>query len=140
LWSSTVPSRFIDELPEASVEVMEAPVNFHHGGYGGGSRFDRMQPFNSSYKTPGWQRAQQHASSSGFGERPQGRARGPMLIEGELVAKSTGTQAAFGIGARVHHMKFGPGTVSAADGNKLTVDFDKAGRKMVLDSFLQVEA
>ena len=32
---------------------------------------------------------------------------------------------------------FGPGTVAGVDGNKLTVDFDKAGRKMVLDSFIQ---
>jgi DNA helicase-2/ATP-dependent DNA helicase PcrA len=34
-------------------------------------------------------------------------------------------------------MKFGPGTVAGVDGNKLTVDFDKAGRKMVLESFLE---
>ena len=38
---------------------------------------------------------------------------------------------------RVFHMKFGPGDVPGVDGNKLTVDFDKAGRKMVLDSFIQ---
>ncbi|WP_425249378.1 DUF3553 domain-containing protein [Enterobacter hormaechei] len=38
---------------------------------------------------------------------------------------------------RVFHTKFGPGTVAGIDGNKLTVDFDKAGRKMVLDSFVQ---
>ena len=60
-----------------------------------------------------------------------------MLIEGELVAKSTGAASAFAAGARVLHLKFGPGTVAAVDGNKLTVDFDKAGRKMVLDSFVQ---
>ena len=34
-------------------------------------------------------------------------------------------------------MKFGYGAVAAVDGNKLTVDFDKAGRKMVLESFVQ---
>jgi DNA helicase-2/ATP-dependent DNA helicase PcrA len=27
--------------------------------------------------------------------------------------------------------------VDAVDGNKLTVEFDKAGRKMVLDSFVE---
>ena len=72
-------------------------------------------------------------------QRPPRRqaARGPVLIEGELVAKSTGTPSAFAIGARVFHQKFGPGTVAGVDGNKLTVDFDKAGRKMVLDSFVQ---
>ena len=58
------------------------------------------------------------------------------LIEGELTAKSSG-ESAYGEGARVFHVKFGPGSVASVDGNKLTVDFDKAGRKMVLDSFVQ---
>ncbi len=62
--------------------------------------------------------------------------RGPLLIEGELTAKSSG-ESAYGEGARVFHVKFGPGSVASVDGNKLTVDFDKAGRKMVLDSFVQ---
>lgn len=34
-------------------------------------------------------------------------------------------------------MKFGYGQVAQIDGNKLTVDFDKAGRKKVVDSFLE---
>ena len=45
--------------------------------------------------------------------------------------------SAFQNGQRVFHTKFGPGTIAGVDGNKLTVDFDKAGRKMVLDSFIQ---
>ncbi len=77
-------------------------------------------------------------SGSGFGGNGfgAGRQRGPLLIEGELTAKSSGTSA-FDTGARVFHVKFGPGSVASVDGNKLTVDFDKAGRKMVLDSFVQ---
>jgi DNA helicase-2/ATP-dependent DNA helicase PcrA len=59
-----------------------------------------------------------------------------MMIEGELVAKSTGAASSFKAGGRVLHSKFGPGTIEAVDGNKLTVEFDKAGRKMVLDSFV----
>jgi DNA helicase-2/ATP-dependent DNA helicase PcrA len=59
-----------------------------------------------------------------------------MTIEGELVAKSS-ARSGFSVGARVFHLKFGPGVVALVDGNKLTVDFDKAGRKMVLESFLQ---
>ena len=35
------------------------------------------------------------------------------------------------------HVKFGNGNVTAVDGNKLTIDFDKAGRKMVIDTFVQ---
>jgi DNA helicase II / ATP-dependent DNA helicase PcrA len=136
LWNSTVPSRFIDDLPESNVEVAEAPANFSYGG----SRFDRMQPFSgSSYQTPGWQRAQAHRASTddgGYSARRSGDRRGPMLIEGELVAKSTGSSG-FKLGGRVLHTKFGPGTIEAVDGNKLTVEFDKAGRKMVLDSFVE---
>jgi DNA helicase-2/ATP-dependent DNA helicase PcrA len=137
LWNSTIPSRFVDDLPEADVEVVEAPANF---SYGGTSRFDRMAPFSgSSYQTPGWQRAQAHRSSTddgGYSARRSGDRRGPMMIEGELVAKSTGAASSFKAGGRVLHSKFGPGTIEAVDGNKLTVEFDKAGRKMVLDSFV----
>ncbi|KRE16341.1 ATP-dependent DNA helicase [Bosea sp. Root483D1] len=146
LWQSSLPSRFIDELPEDHVEVVQAASTYSQGGYGA-SRFERMESFGSSYQTPGWQRAQENKAkfnsgggNSGFSDAGQrgfgSRQRGPMLIEGELTAKSTGTSA-FDPGARVFHVKFGPGSVASVDGNKLTVDFDKAGRKMVLDSFVQ---
>ncbi|MFY8151065.1 MAG: 3'-5' exonuclease, partial [Hyphomicrobiales bacterium] len=145
LWQSSLPSRFIDELPEEHVEVVQAASNYSQGGYGA-SRFDRMESFGSSYNTPGWQRAQDNkAKSSGFSENGANfgqsgfgntRQRGPLLIEGELTAKSSGISA-YDEGARVFHVKFGPGSVASVDGNKLTVDFDKAGRKMVLDSFVQ---
>ena len=154
LWQSTIPSRFIDELPEAHVDVTEAPASY--GGYGG-SRFDRAQSFGSTYNTPGWQRAQERqrqnggggmggmggGTGGGFGERRSpgydagpGR-KGPLQIEGELVARSTGAESSFAAGQRVFHIKFGNGTVAAVDGNKLTIDFDKAGRKMVLEGFVQ---
>jgi DNA helicase-2/ATP-dependent DNA helicase PcrA len=144
LWNSTIPSRFVDELPEAHVEVTEAPASYGYAGYAGVSRFDGAQPFGSSYATPGWQRAQAFAkgpdatglSGRGFGTSSRGRGRGK-LIDGELVAKSTGAPSAFEIGGRVFHPKFGPGNVAAVEGNKLTVDFDRAGRKMVLDSFVE---
>ncbi|WP_298965849.1 UvrD-helicase domain-containing protein [uncultured Methylobacterium sp.] len=136
LWSSTIPSRFIDELPEASVEVLEAPAHYTAGA----SRFDRQAvPFGSSYGTPGWQRAQANTAGQGAAREPFGRGnrRGPQQIEGTLVAKSTGTASAYAAGMRIFHTKFGPGSVEAVDGNKLTVAFDKAGRKMVLDSFVE---
>lgn len=149
LWNATIPSRFIDELPEAHVEVVEAP-GAGFGGYGrGGSRFDQFQPFQgSSYGTPGWQRAANqtrgHASPSpeargrtGWSGSSGSAARAPLQIEGTLIAKSTGTPVKFTRGARVFHIKFGNGTVAEVDGNKLTVDFDKAGRKMVLEGFVQ---
>ena len=63
--------------------------------------------------------------------------REPLTIEGELVAKSTGTTSAFAVGDRVFHIKFGNGDVIAIDGNKLTILFDKAGEKRVVDSFVE---
>jgi len=139
-WTTTVPSRFLDELPEAHVEVTESKGGF---GWGGGSRFDEMESFASSYETPGWQRAQANrggANGAGRRDSPGGatgaRRRGPMVIEGELVARSTGTVSAFAIGDRVFHDKFGYGEVMAVEGNKLVVEFDKAGEKHVVDRFV----
>jgi DNA helicase II / ATP-dependent DNA helicase PcrA len=169
LWTSTVPSRFLDELPEAHVEVKEAAGGT--GGFGmsgyGASRFDEMNAFGSGYTTPGWQRAQARKGRGGFydngqpryvpdgvfdddpidsgrpsGGKSRGRAtklqgRAPLTIEGELVAKSTGTVSSFAVGERVFHQKFGNGNVVAVDGNKLTIAFDKAGEKRVVDSFVE---
>ena len=69
--------------------------------------------------------------------RPRPRRASPLTIEGELVAKSTGTVSDFTIGDRVFHQKFGNGNVTAVDGNKLTIAFDKAGEKRVVDSFVE---
>ncbi|PWE82259.1 ATPase AAA, partial [Bradyrhizobium sp. SUTN9-2] len=159
-WSTTIPSRFLDELPAANVEITESKGGSGWGGSGGygASRFDDMEAFGSSYSTPGWQRAQANrnrgggrsggceeeaatfstSSSSGpdFGSFAS-RRRGPLTIEGELVAKSTGTTSEFSLEDRVFHQKFGYGRVTKIDGNKLTIAFDKAGEKKVVDSFVQ---
>ena len=170
LWSSNIPSRFLDELPEDHVEVRESRGGFAAYGNTGASRFDEMTHFGSSYGTPGWQRAQARGRFSDFDEggagyrdeamndatrspppragEGQGRGTGaglrgkprrrlPLTIEGELVAKSTGTVSEFAIGDRVFHQKFGNGNVTAIDGNKLTIQFDKAGEKRVVDSFVE---
>src|SRR5262249_14230347 len=75
LWTSTVPSRFLDELPAADVEVKEAAGGT--GGFGmsgyGASRFDEMNAFGSSYTTPGWQRAQARKGRGGFYDNGQPR-------------------------------------------------------------------
>ncbi|MGH6839426.1 MAG: UvrD-helicase domain-containing protein [Methylocella sp.] len=138
LWQTTAPSRFLDELPENHVEVVEAATGSAYGGYAQ-SRFSNMDTYGSSYATPGWQRAQQRGGVSTRGspwssEESRARRR-PGQIEGEAIARSS-AGSTFATGARVFHAKFGAGTVAAVDGNKLTVDFDKAGRKMVLESFV----
>ncbi len=175
MWTSTVPSRFLDELPPEDVEVTEAAGS---GGFGmagyGASRFDEMAAFGSNYGTPGWRRAQGQKGRGGFSEdgkpryvpdgvfddvnqdyddepassapkkaKPAGKSgragakRAPLTIEGELIAKSTGAPSLFAVGERVFHLKFGNGNVTAVDGNKLTIHFDKAGEKRVVDSFVE---
>ena len=105
------------------------------GGSFGMSRFDSAQPFAaSSYATPGWQRAQANMAGGFKSREPR---REGLTIEGELIAKSTSAPSVYKLGERVFHLKFGYGQVSEVDGNKLTVDFDKAGRKKVVDSFVE---
>ena len=72
LWSSNVPSRFLDELPEGDVEITESKGGFSSYGNTGASRFDEMTHFGSSYSTPGWQRAQARGRGGfggGFGDK-----------------------------------------------------------------------
>jgi DNA helicase-2/ATP-dependent DNA helicase PcrA len=164
-WSTTIPSRFLDELPAHNVEITESKGGSGWGGASGygPSRFDNVESFGSSYSTPGWQRAQANRARGQTGRNGQsGQAgggfnesqspfsgarsdaggfarnkRGPMTIEGELVAKSTGTTSEFSLDDRVFHQKFGYGNVVKVDGNKLTIAFEKAGEKKVVDSFVQ---
>jgi DNA helicase-2/ATP-dependent DNA helicase PcrA len=163
-WSTTIPSRFLDELPAPNVEITESKGGSGWGGSSGygPSRFDDVESFGSSYATPGWQRAQANRArgqngrggggqaGGGFnesqspfsGSRSDARGfsrnkRGPMVIEGELVAKSTGTTSEFSLDDRVFHQKFGYGNVVKIDGNKLTIAFEKAGEKKVVDSFVE---
>ncbi len=136
-WQSVMPSRFIDELPEADVDaVSETGYQIGGAAEGGGSRFDALEPaagFRSGYDSPGWKRAQERG---GWGAGGKGR---PPTVEGEarLLAKSGPEDARFARGARVFHDKFGYGKVLAVEGAKLTVSFDKAGEKRVIDSFLK---
>ena len=159
-WNTTLPSRFLDELPSDNVEITESKGGSGWGGSSGygPSRFDNVESFGSSYTTPGWQRAQAQRAK-GFGGGNGGQAgsgfnedqspfsamntgasrvrRAPLVIEGELVAKSTGAESDFTLGDRVFHQKFGYGAVTRIDGNKLTIGFEKAGEKKVVDSFVE---
>src|SRR5574337_2053005 len=131
LWQSCLPSRFIAELPDAHVEFEEAPGATAFGGYGGSPFESDALARGARYETPGWRRAEERsrrADAEAFGR----------TIEGEAPRRQTDA-ASFEPGARVFHLKFGPGTVVAADGPKLTVDFDRAGRKLVMGSFVEAQ-
>ncbi len=137
-WTSSIPSRFVAELPKAHIEEETTMT-------GGESLWraqwsQRADPFahlgpaqsmRASTRGPGWQRA----SRGNFNPEPQ------RVIEARASAVSLGNQsrADLALGQRVFHGKFGYGTIEAIEGNKLEIEFEKAGRKKVLDSFVSAE-
>ena len=96
---------------------------------------DDVSPAKAASSPPPLRGKDRDGSPSSAGRAPQRRK--PLTIEGELVAKSTGTVSAFSAGDRVFHQKFGNGNVVTVDGNKLTIAFDRAGEKRVVDSFVE---
>ena len=135
LWQNALPSRFIDELPPENVDAEMMSDGYGLGSYGdsafGGSRFDTMSPFSGTYDTPGWKRAQKRQAS---GQLPDAA---PHTIEGELTARDAVNTPQFELSERIFHQKFGYGTITSIDGNKLTIEFEKAGEKRVLDTFVE---
>ncbi|MGZ8364271.1 MAG: ATP-dependent helicase, partial [Caulobacteraceae bacterium] len=145
-WTSQLPSRFVDELPIDHVEA-SSETGYYGGGPGmqerAASRWDEASSFGAStYTSPGWMRAQRQATFGGAGSpvvrASSLRSRDAIEGEGKLVAVSdTGGPSAWKRGDRVFHQKFGYGRVTGVEGNKLTVSFDKAGEKKVIDSFVE---
>ena len=127
-WQSSIPSRFIDELPKDAVEYL-SELGLYEG--------QRMMALDDD-----------QGSAFGVSERPNmGRRRsrfdravtsGGLVLEvraeTESVRDSAGTHH---IGDRVFHQKFGYGQVLSVDGDRLQVAFDKAGTKKVIDSFVE---
>jgi DNA helicase-2/ATP-dependent DNA helicase PcrA len=135
-WTSSIPSRFVAELPREHIEEETTMT-------GGESLWraqwsERTDPFahlgpaqsmRASTRGPGWQRA---SSGGRFNAQPQ------RIIEAKASAVSLGNKGRddLALGQRVFHSKFGYGTIAAIEGNKLEIDFEHAGRKRVLDSFV----
>ena len=135
-WQSSMPSRFVDELPEAHVEVM-TPPGLYGGAYGGASNYgnggmaDVGGGYSSNiekrageanvYNSPGWKRMQANAAKTA--------RRDPVIIDAKAIPD-------FNIGDRVFHQKFGYGAVEQIDDNKLSVAFEKAGTKKVVAEYV----
>ncbi len=135
-WTSSIPSRFVSELPLDHVDVtstMSGGPSLWRAALGGGDPFADVT--RGSGRGPGWTRAQGVGVSGIPG-------RGGPVIEARASAVSVGMKgrADVAVGARVFHSKFGYGAVTSIEGNKLEIDFEKAGAKRVLDSFVEVIA
>ncbi|MBX9897316.1 MAG: UvrD-helicase domain-containing protein [Qipengyuania sp.] len=136
-WTGSIPSRFVDELPEDAV-VRETTLT------GGASLWRanwsetedpfahvaRDAPQRNLARGPGWQRA----LATGYDPTPK-RLAEPGRSAASFAAKP---RADIAIGARVFHDKFGYGEVLDQEGNKLEIAFEQSGNKRVLDSFVKL--
>ena len=129
-WQAALPSRFLKDIPEAHVDTV-VDEGFY-GGYAGFRDNAGAESFGSTYDSPGWKRAQANRAASG------GARSRPPMIEAQSWSVQTSDPGAsqYARGDRVFHQKFGYGRVSFVEGNKLTVNFDKAGEKRVIDQFV----
>ncbi len=128
-WQSQLPSRFIDDLPPGHVEVLTPPGLHGGGGFAAGASAATMEARVARadvYASPGWQRMQGR-----LGQRPLARPAEARSITIDLEAVSSHAP-----GDRVFHQKFGYGTVTAVEGDKLDVAFDRAGDKKVVARFV----
>jgi DNA helicase-2/ATP-dependent DNA helicase PcrA len=132
-WQSQMPSRFVEELPDDHVEVL-TPPGLYGGGFGaaapgfGGvsSGLESRAAEANVYNSPGWRRLQARQS-----ERPISQPRESTGQVIDLAAVS-----AYTMGERVFHQKFGYGTVTGIEGDKLQIAFDKAGVKKVVARYI----
>lgn len=130
-WTSSIPSRFIGELPAENIEVESSMT-------GGESLWranwsTQADPFahvqRGTGRGSGWQRA---AASGGFNPAPT------RMVEARSSAVSLGNpgRSDMAVGLRIFHDKFGYGVITDIEGNKLEIDFESAGSKRVIDSFV----
>ena len=124
-WQSSIPSRFVEELPQDQVEAKDSDTRTHwipSVPPSVGSRFESLQLRGGA--GPGIKRAVEasvtlrHVAPTS----PAGVRKAPIDAEP---------------GTRVFHLKFGTGTVLMRENDHLTVDFDHAGRKTVLGSYVE---
>lgn len=124
-WQSSIPSRFIDELPPKHVTAESETGYYQHRGLVEEVSESFAASFDRGRTSPGWRRYE------------QSRNKPPTInaIARRKPVKSTESQ--FSVGERIFHQKFGYGTIQASDGSKLTVAFEKAGEKKVLEGFVE---
>jgi len=126
-WQSQLPSRFIDELPEEHVEVLRSSSGLYNSMSGGApSQLEERAHRADAYNSPGWKR---------MAAQGRLRAKSPPN-EGRNVVIDLEAVSAFTVGDRVFHTKFGYGTIMGIEGDKLDIEFDKAGSKKVVAKFV----
>ena len=125
LWQGSIPSRFISELPKKIInENIEGNLGADVSSY---NQIDFDLPSNNSSYGPGFIRAKQNGIKS------------LNVYKNSQFEKSLpGPNLNLNVGQRVFHQKFGMGLIISSDGDKLNINFDKAGEKKVVSSFVKI--
>ncbi|MCC2979292.1 ATP-dependent helicase [Sphingomonas sp. IC4-52] len=143
-WTSSIPSRFVGELPADHVDsetTMSGGESLWRANWS-----ERADPFSDvgrgTGRGPGWQRA-----AGTLGGKPGGdwqsrtfNREPTRVVESRAPSVSLGNKGRsdLSVGLRVFHQKFGYGTIESIEGNKLEIEFEKAGHKRVMDSFVSL--
>ena len=158
-WVSSLPSRFIDELPPEHVEVATEqglyagrsglPVAEAGRGAGAGGFADRGfgdRSFGERSFSAGGRKTRSNSFDDGWNKtaplapQPGGRrgTRGKaVIVDGEANLIRSGGDSPFKQGDPVRHAKFGKGVVKRAEGDKLTVIFEDVGEKKVIADYVE---
>ena len=136
-WQNNLPSRFINELPPANIEICNMAATYFGaaGNYGGS-----------------W--AEQHRSSSNWYNRSR-QTEENVIRDSDRFSyvrdeddgwsgsvwrakqKARNAASATPVGSRVFHETFGYGKVLKIEGNKLEIWFDQAGHKKLLKDYVR---
>ncbi len=134
-WTSSIPSRFIEELPEehiAQESTMSGGASLWRANWSENedpfAHVAQNRPDRTQTRGPGWQRAVE-----GGYETQQKRLAEPGRSAASFAAAP---RPDIRIGAMVSHAKFGTGCVIDQEGNKLEIQFEDHGTKRVIDSFV----
>ncbi|MFL5288352.1 MAG: ATP-dependent helicase [Rhodopila sp.] len=110
-WQSSIPSRFLEELPAEHIE---------HSGSAAMARDARIA-----------------AATTFSGQFPLMATRRPRIIEEWEQPSRPARSDQIPVGSRVFHTKFGYGVVTGAEDDKLDIRFETSGEKRVLDRFVE---
>ena len=119
-WISSIPSRFVTELPEENIET-------DLSNYAGEKELFKEQEYidfdQSEYETPGWERARFESKSR--------------TIEHKNSENYVVNDTPFELNENVTHKKFGKGIILSIDGKKLTINFGSKGTRKVMENFVE---
>jgi len=117
-WQNVIPSRFIEELPEEELIGMDLDIINNSSNHFEDYEFNQDYENNKKFKTI--------VNSSDINMH--------IYNENRLNPDNTSNLK---IGEKVFHIKFGTGLIIDIDSDKVEVNFDKAGIKKVIGSYLK---